>query len=95
MTGVADAGSWGTARRVRVVCAGRLPDGTVCGRKVGQGPPWEYQHDMLPGGLWLRFRCDRCGADHRPGKGPFTSAVTAALARPGGQRMIRLPLTVR
>jgi hypothetical protein len=89
---VADARTWGPARRVRVLCGGRLPDGTPCERKLGQGPPWEYQHELKPGGLWLRFRCDRCGAEYRPAKQPFTIAWMSALHRPGSQRVIRLPL---
>jgi hypothetical protein len=95
MAAVADARSWGPARRVRVVCGGKLPDGTPCGRRLGQGPPWEYQHDLKPGGLWLRFLCDRCGADHRPGKDVFMAAEIQALRKPGPQRVIRLPLPSR
>jgi hypothetical protein len=41
----------------------------------------------------MRFRCDRCGADHRPAKDPFTAAVVDALRKPGDRRVVRLPLT--
>jgi hypothetical protein len=71
---------------VRVVCG-------PCNRKLGQGPPWEYQHELKPGGLWIRFRCDHCGADYRPAKQSFVAAWMAALDKRGSQRVIRLPLT--
>jgi hypothetical protein len=92
IAGVADARTWGPAPRARVVCARRLPDGARCDRKLDQGPPWEYQ--VRPGGgLWMRFPCDRCGADHQPPMDAFTAAVAATLRRPGSQREIRLPLS--
>jgi hypothetical protein len=86
MSGMADARTWGPARRVRVLCA-------RCDRKLGQGPPWEYQHELKPGGMWMRFRCDRCSAEYRPPMDAFMAAWMAALRKPGPQRVIRLPLS--
>ncbi len=76
------------------MCGGRLLDGTPCGRKLDQGPPWRYE--ITPDGLEVRFRCDRCGADHslskQDGLPAFNAAWTEALRKPGPERVIRLPL---
>ena len=83
---MADARTWGPAKRVRVVCR--------CGRKLDQGPPWEYE--TKPDGLSMRFRYDECGFDYPMTKqqinGQFKAAWMAALRELGPQRVIRLPL---